>query len=230
MKNAVINRRVISKIATALAELNEQVVYVGGAVVGLYINDSAADDVRPTKDIDISLSIATIVELEEVREDLIKKGFTQTAEDDVICRFRFEDIKVDFMNTISVGWVPANPWFAGGFSLRETVEIEDKQIQILPIFYFLASKFAAYEDRGKKDPRTSHDFEDIVYILDNRTDMVQQILNAPEDVKPFLKTMFEKILKDRIMQEAILSNLYYETRDYRFAKIMGKLEEVVGNV
>ena len=227
MKNAAINKGVISKIATALAELNEQVVYVGGAVVGLYINDPAAEDVRPTKDIDISLSIATIVELEEVRENLIRKGFIQTAEDDVICRFRFEDIKVDFMNTTSVGWAPANPWFAGGFSLRKTVEIENQQIQILPVSYFLASKFAAYNDRGKNDPRTSHDFEDIVYILDNRTDLVEQILNAPEDVKPFLKTAFENILKDGVMQEAISGNLYYETRDYRFTKMMEKLKEMV---
>jgi hypothetical protein len=62
MKNATINRGVIKKIAFALGELNEQVIYVGGATVGLYINDPAADDVRPTKDVDISLSIATIGE------------------------------------------------------------------------------------------------------------------------------------------------------------------------
>jgi len=75
MKNATINRGVIKKIARALDELNEQVIYVGGATVGLYINDPAADDVRPTKDVDISLSIATIGELEQIRAELIKKGF-----------------------------------------------------------------------------------------------------------------------------------------------------------
>ena len=48
MKNATINRGVIKIIARALGELNEQVIYVGGATVGLYINDPAADDVRPT--------------------------------------------------------------------------------------------------------------------------------------------------------------------------------------
>jgi hypothetical protein len=74
MKNATINRGVIKKIAFALGELNKQVIYVGGATVGLYINDPAADDVRPTKDVDISLSIATIGELEKVREELTRKG------------------------------------------------------------------------------------------------------------------------------------------------------------
>ncbi|WP_445737706.1 hypothetical protein [Mariniflexile sp.] len=50
MKNTLINRKVIQKAAKALGDLNSQVIYVGGAKVSLYINDSA-DDVRPTKDI-----------------------------------------------------------------------------------------------------------------------------------------------------------------------------------
>ncbi|MEZ4892558.1 MAG: hypothetical protein R3A50_11760 [Saprospiraceae bacterium] len=88
LKNSAINQAVIRKIAHALGELNEQVIYVGGAVVGLYINDPAADDVRPTKNIDISMAIASLVELEDIRERLTPKGFIQSPEDDVIRRFR----------------------------------------------------------------------------------------------------------------------------------------------
>ncbi len=44
--NTLINREVIKKVALALGELNNDVVYVGGATVGLYINNPAADDVR----------------------------------------------------------------------------------------------------------------------------------------------------------------------------------------
>ncbi len=71
-----------------MGDLNKEVVYVGGAVVSLYINDPAAEDVRPTKDIDISFEIASFSELEELRITLKSKGFYQTSEDDVICRFR----------------------------------------------------------------------------------------------------------------------------------------------
>jgi hypothetical protein len=85
IKNSLINKFVIRRIARALGELNEQVMYVGGAVVTLYINDPAADEVRPTKDIDISMCLATLGELEAMRERLITKGFIQTAADDVIC-------------------------------------------------------------------------------------------------------------------------------------------------
>jgi hypothetical protein len=54
---------VVRTIAFALRELNEQVVFVGGAITGLYINDPAAVDVRPTKDVDISFAITSLGEL-----------------------------------------------------------------------------------------------------------------------------------------------------------------------
>jgi len=225
--NAAINRGVIKKIAQALGELNDQVIYVGGATVGLYINDPAAEDVRPTKDVDISLSIASIGELERIREKLVKKGFIQTAEDNVICRFRFDDIKVDVMNTKTLGWAPANPWFAPGFLLKETIEIEDQIIQILPLSYFLATKFSAYNSRGKNEPRTSHDFEDIVYVIDNRVDIVDELTVVPEDVQSFLKSEFEDILNDKRKKEAIYANLFYDSRDERFKMIMEKLARII---
>lgn len=69
--------------------------YAVGAMVSLYIDDTSAEDVRPTKDIDITMEIASLGELEKIREELIQKGFYQTSEDNVICRFRYEDIKVE---------------------------------------------------------------------------------------------------------------------------------------
>ena len=142
--NTTINREAIRKIAFALGEMNKRVVFVGGATISLYIDDPAADDVRPTKDVDISLAIASLGDLESIREELTQKGFKQSPEDDVICRFRYEDIKVDVMSTKAVGWAPANPWFSPGFAQRETLDINNQKIQILPLPYFLASKFSAH--------------------------------------------------------------------------------------
>jgi predicted nucleotidyltransferase len=230
VKNTTLNREVIRKIAFALGAMNEQVVYVGGATVSLYINDPAADDVRPTKDVDISLAIASLGELEAIREELSRKGFKQSPEDDVFCRFRYEDIKVDVMSTKAVGWAPTNPWFAPGFEQKETIEIEDQKIQILPLPYFLASKFSAFNDRGAKDPRTSHDFEDIVYVLDNRTDIIGQLAKVPDNVRPYLTDQLQRILDDRVMQEAILGNLSYETREERYQRIIECIKQIVNGI
>jgi predicted nucleotidyltransferase len=227
MKNTTINIGVIKKIATALQNLNERFVYVGGAVVSLYVNDPQADDVRPTKDIDISLEIASLAELEQLREELLKKGFKQSHEDNVICRFRYDDIKVDVMSTKAIGWAPANVWFAPGFKHLQKVQLDKQSINILPLSYFLATKFEAFHGRGEKEPRMSHDLEDVIYIMDNRTDLVEVIKRSPDDVRNYLIKEFTSILNSAVLREAIQGNLYYETQDIRFKKLITKLEEIV---
>jgi predicted nucleotidyltransferase len=71
--------------------------------------------VRPTKDIDITLQIVSLGQLEALREALVHKGFLQSADESVICRFIYDGILVDVMSTYAVGWAPANRWFAPGF-------------------------------------------------------------------------------------------------------------------
>ena len=39
LKNQTINLKVIEKVALSLGELNKDVLYVGGAVVSLYVTD-----------------------------------------------------------------------------------------------------------------------------------------------------------------------------------------------
>ncbi|MBK7957007.1 MAG: nucleotidyl transferase AbiEii/AbiGii toxin family protein [Bacteroidetes bacterium] len=193
----------------------------------MYITDPAAEDIRPTMDIDISLSITTLNDLENLRLELLKRGFSQTSEDSVICRFRYKDIKVDVMNTIELGWAPANKWFAAGFENRESVQVMNQTIFILSLPYFLASKFVAYNSRGANDPRMSHDFEDIVYIIDNHTTVEQEILKADEEVCLFLKNEFVSIQKSSIKQEAIESNLAYIGKNTRFKLFMDKVASII---
>jgi hypothetical protein len=131
------------------------------------------------------------------------------------------------MSSKEVGWAPSNPWFAPGYDQRVKVKIGDQLIQLLPLPYYIASKYAAHIGRGGKDPRTSHDFEDIVYVIDNLTDIVEQIDKAPVDVKSYLKEQFELILSDNVMQEAILGNLSYDTREVRYGRIIQCIEKII---
>lgn len=228
MKNTIINRKATKRVAVALGELNERVIFVGGAMICLYIDDPAAEDVRPTKDIDLTFKIVNIGELEELRERLTSLGFSQSSEDNVICRFRLQDIKVDVMSTKEIGWAPANPWFAPGFEKAISVQIEEKTIKILPFTYFLATKFSAFTSRGGRDPRMSHDFEDIVYLLNYTLNFKEEIINSTdEDVKQYLIEFFRKILQEDKLQEAIIANLYFEDQMARFERILEELKLIV---
>jgi hypothetical protein len=58
MYNKVINLALVAQVAHGLKELKEKMVFVGGAVISLYTDDPAADEIRPTTDIDMTINLA----------------------------------------------------------------------------------------------------------------------------------------------------------------------------
>ena len=155
-KNDDINIAAVKKIAQALSDLNNNVAYVGGAVVSIYADDPAADEVRPTKDVDITLEIASFAELVKIQEQLAEKGIYPATEEKVMCRFDCNGVLLDVMATKEVGWAQANEWFEPGFKHLESHMLDENlTIKILSIAFFLASKFTAYHDRGK-DPSKAY--------------------------------------------------------------------------
>ncbi len=230
LKNTLINRLATKKVALALGELNEQVVYVGGAMVSIYINDTAAEDIRPTKDIDLTFQIASYAKLEQLREELVSKGFSQSADDKVTCRFRYEDLLVDVMTTETIGWAPSNPWFKKGFDKAMHVNLENVTIRILPLPYFLATKMEAFMDRGIKDIYASHDLEDIVYLFNYTTDIDTQVLAADQELKAYLAKKLVLLTDNRTIMTAIRGSLYYEQADERLEIIKERFQKIINGL
>jgi predicted nucleotidyltransferase len=217
---------VVKKVATALGELNDHVVYVGGATVSIYADDPAAEDVRPTKDIDIMLRIVSYSELIALQENLSQRGIHPDPEAKIVCRFKLADVVIDVMSTKEVGWAPSDPWFEPGFKSRIHYAVDAQTtIQVFPVTYFLATKFSAFHDRGG-DPRTSKDFEDIIYVLDNRLNVVNEIREAPEDVLHYLKNELKELLKDN-MSEGISCHLSPFSQAERFAMLKEKITRII---
>ncbi len=99
----------IKTIARTLSDLNDQVVYVGGAVASIYVDDPGAQEIRPTKDVDIVIKIASAIELETFRQQLAERGIHFDKEAKITCRFKYQNISLDVMATKEIGWAPANP-------------------------------------------------------------------------------------------------------------------------
>jgi hypothetical protein len=226
VKNQIINRKATIKIAKALGELNSEVVFVGGAMVSMYIDDPAAEDIRPTKDLDLTFQITTASKLETLRQKLVQKGFIQTHEENVICRFQFDDLFIDVMSTQAVGWAPSNRWFLPGFEKAYEINLDDVTIKLMPLPYFLASKMEAFFDRGIKDVYASHDFEDIVYIFNYTNTLVDQIQQTDDIVRSYLKECVLCMMKDEI-RSVIPGHLYYESADERVEIIIGKMKSII---
>jgi hypothetical protein len=70
MENRIINIAVVSEVAQGLKDFKNQMVFVGGAVVSLYTDDPAADEIRPTADVDLTLNMVDLSNWSAIQEKL----------------------------------------------------------------------------------------------------------------------------------------------------------------
>ena len=88
-------------------------------------------------------------------------------------------------------------------------------------YFLLLISLQAFNDRGG-DYRTSHDFEDIIYVLDNRITIVSEIEKTQEDIKKFFKMEFEKILQSQFVEEIFSSHIHPLMLDGRYPIVIEK--------
>lgn len=211
------NSFMLQKVARGLGNLKDEMAFVGGAVAELYANDPAASDIRPTTDVDCVIEIRTRTAHAQLEADLRSKGFiNDTTKGAPICRFVYQGIKVDVMPIDEKFLGFTNQWYSEGMKSKMVKILQDgTTIYVFSPEYYLATKFEAFNNRGGNDLRQSHDFEDIVYILGNCTEILTAIYNASDTVKIYLKKECQKLLKNSGLAEGIASALSFDYRGDR---------------
>lgn len=196
-------------IAKALNNLRKDFVFVGGSVAELYADKPELSDIRPTNDIDCIIEISSNIEYYKLEDLLRKNGFKNDISDEApICRWIYKGIKVDVMPTDEKILGFSNKWYLKGIENKISKQLQDgTSIFILSPEYYLATKFEAHNNRGTNDLRQSHDFEDIIYLLDNKSDIMDYINNSSIEIKIYLKKQFFNLLKNPNILEGIESAL-----------------------
>lgn len=226
MENKTINLAVVAQIADALGELKKDVVFVGGAVVSVYTDDPAADEIRPTKDVDLTLHISGLKQWKDLQTELAKRGFQPDPTSQYLGRFVFNKIPVDVLSTVDSPLGPANPWFKIGLENVLTQVVNGQSIQVLSAPCYIASKFEAYHNRGK-DYRSSHDIEDIVYIVDNRLNISEEIANDQAEVRSFIKEQFNRLIEKRLLDEVLVTHIHPIMLAERLPMVKDKIQRIL---
>ena len=73
-----------------------------------------------------------------------------------------------------------------GASARRLTLPGGPTIRLIAAPYFLATKFEAFADRGNEDVLGSHDLEDIINIIDGRTELLDEIAGETPDLRSYL--------------------------------------------
>ena len=200
------NNERLQHIASAMQELNERLVYVGGAVAGAYATDPAATEPRTTIDVDCVVDSNSYAEHAAFEQLLREKHFQNDhdSEPPVICRWVYNGEMVDVMSMNEQSLSFGNRWYELGFAHRELYALPSGQeIYRLPVTYYVATKIDALLSRGGSDWRGANDFEDIVYVLNYCTEFVDKFNAETGQVKSYLAQQFATMLKRPNLTEEI---------------------------
>jgi len=178
-----INQLII--VANELREHLKEIVFVGGSVVVLLVDDAAAHAARPTEDVDIVVNVAALKEYYEFEDMLLAKGFINDTKSDVACRYKKGSIALDVMTTEEDVLGFTNIWYGPALNCTDTKTLPDgTEIQVISPIYFIATKIEAFKNRGHGD-YLSADIEDIVAVMENRGQLLIEMKDADEDLRQY---------------------------------------------
>lgn len=214
--------------AKGLGPLKDEAVFVGGAVIELYLEGRPALTVRATDDVDCVVEVATRTGYHKLEEKLRARGFRHpVGEPGPICRWEYQGLTVDVMPLEGAVFGFSNRWYPEGFAHAATTRLPDGQeIRIFTLPYLLASKLEAFKGRGRGDFMGSSDMEDIVTLIDGAADLAAQIERAPESVSSYLRRSFRVLLADERFLDALEGHLPPAAGPGRAARARASLESL----
>lgn len=203
------NREMLVRAATALGELKDEVVFVGGAVVDLFITDPAAPRPRFTQDVDVVVEVATYGAWAELGARLRTLGFREDRRDGApLCRWVFDDLVMDVMPAIERVLGFTNRWYRQ--AKEQSLERElpgGLRVRVVTPPLFLATKVEAFRSRGGGDFVASHDLEDIVAVVDGRPALADEVQLAPAPLRRYLAAAVRGWLEDPDFLAAVPGHL-----------------------
>lgn len=179
------NLALLIAMVRAMGPLCDRVVFVGGCATGLLLDNAHLIDVRPTEDVDAIVEVATLAGYHALADELMQRGFRQTMEDNTPpFRWYWNRMQLDLVPLDERVFGFANPWYRVGYEAACMSPVaEGIVLRHLSAPCFLATKFEAFRDRGHNDVYLSHDLEDILTVIEGRALVVQELAEAPTELR-----------------------------------------------
>lgn len=194
----------------------------------LYASDPSAPELRPSREIDCLLNIETAGEFLAWEHALEARGFRKVARNDPSANqaWRYEDVTLTFTYPNFGAKSSFNRWYQDGIFHSLPYKLPSgTMIRIFSPPYVIATKIEAFQNRGNQDFRLSEDFEDIVYLLDNRVELKEEVLSAYYEVRNYIRSHFDFFLASGDLEEGLAYVLPLGSGTARIRKILRFMEE-----
>ncbi len=170
----------VELVANALGDLRDQLVLVGGCAVSLLIDSPTAPPPRVTYDVDLIAEVAGLRDYHALEKAFAQRGFTRDMSPEApICRWIVGSVKVDLMPTSETVLGFSNAWYAEATrSATRYILPSGVAINLISAPAFLATKLEAFDSRGGGDMMSSHDFEDIINVVEGCSTLLSDIRAA----------------------------------------------------
>ncbi len=221
----------MATVARRLGDLKDEVVFVGGSVLALLVDDPAATPVRPTDDVDVVVDITTRPAYDALARKLLSLGFQpDTSEGAPLCRWIVENVVVDVMPTAGEVLGFENRWYPGAIAHANTRELAPGvTIRVATAPYFLAMKLEAFAGRGKADFMASHDLEDLIAVVDGNASVVDDVGASDEELKLYLADVVGELLDDAQFLATVPGHLAGDAASQaRVRLVIARLRRIAG--
>lgn len=223
------NLEILMLAVDRLGDLADEMVFLGGCATGLLITDDAAPAIRVTKDVDAIVQVYSRGEYYRFSEKLKDKGFSEDISDGApLCRWVAKGVVLDVMPTDEKILGFSNQWYASAIEEAQSIRLPNgKEINLVSPAYFLITKLEAFEGRGNGDYMLSHDIEDIIAVLDGRSELLNEIMGSNIELVKELSTRIKDMLGDRRFLDSVYGHMPGdEVNQNRADRVIQLLKEI----
>ncbi len=218
-------------IATAelLRRLLEELAFVGGAVTTLLATDPGVGAPRPTLDVDAIAEITSYAEYAAFGDRLRALGFQEDASEGApLCRWLHSDTILDVMPLDEKILGFSNRWYRAAMHGATRHQLPGNlEIRLVTAPYFLATKIEAFYGRGGGDFFGSRDLEDLIFVIDARPMIVEEVRAEAQPLADDLRAEFAALLATESFIDALPGYLFPDAASQaRLGTVLRRLRDL----
>lgn len=219
----------LDRAAQELLPLLDDLVFVGGATVGLLLSDPAAEQPRVTRDVDVAAHAPSRTVYHALEQRLTELGFgPDTRPEAPICRWIKADLVLDLLvdDKRILGFT--NPWYASAIDTAWPLALPSGlTVRVLDAPHLIATKLVAWRDRGRSD-WFSHDLEDIMLVVDGRPELLAELVGSPPELRRFVAAEVRAMLSEPDLDDVLPGFLGADAQKQQRASLLRqRLEAIV---